>query len=320
MKKFLLNTIVLICFSFLNFSCGNNTGESRSTSDNDLTNFEYDSYITEKKVELDGIDCNFQFYIDWPSNENSEIDKKIISWISKVIINQEKIFKYAYEFEEAVIKSVENNGYIVDHITVKIINIESKIYVECITNWAAGYSIHSPNGKTVSKAVFDINNGEILYENTVGYGEDEIKNIKSEKETVSENIATISISSDTYFIKPDGNVTCSNPDLYGTTKKIGKDHVYKMEIWSHEFDGGTFYLIVDDIIYRIDSGSSTVITDYTYNPSTKKVTLKAFDGEPLTKAQFDELVEWGVINVKDPTSLDQSLSSFDKEGTVQWMK
>lgn len=95
--------------------------------------------------------------------------------------------------------------------------------------------------------------------------------------------------------------------------KIPKGGYYKVEMYALPQcgDGEFLFLIVDDIVYEIGAGSAGTITNCSYNPENKMITITEIDGGPVTP---EELEYAGFSSKRVP------LSEFEKLGEVTWTK
>ena len=132
-------------------------------------------------------------------------------------------------------------------------------------------------------------------------------------QTTAHQLPTFIYDDYTYTLNPDGNITCTNTDLYGEYKKIGDGKLYKVVTRSYTGDGAIYLLIVDNYVYLIDAGSTTVITDFTYDPSSNNVTFTKMDYHDISSEDADYLR--AERNIK---SLVNPLTHFEKVGTVKY--
>lgn len=132
-------------------------------------------------------------------------------------------------------------------------------------------------------------------------------------QTTAPQLPTFTYDDYTYTLNPDGNITCTNPDLYGEYKKIGDGKLYKVVTRSYTGDGAIYLLIVDNYIYLIDAGSTTVITDFTYDPSSNNVTFTKMDYHDISSEDADYLrAERNIKFLVNP------LTHFENVGTVKY--
>lgn len=141
--------------------------EEESAPEIEITN-----YSLNKTVDCDGIDCNFSFNIDWPTEGPAEVTDKVKSWIISSTLGRAGSFDSPFELEQAIIQSDRNEGYIGKQVYVKINVDDSAIHVATTVSWDLGFSIHSPRGTTIRKASFDISNGDLISENVQRQGDD----------------------------------------------------------------------------------------------------------------------------------------------------
>lgn len=195
MKKTYLNVAIGLT-SFLVFAACNNNKESQDSTENssqniELTdinagnensggdtsdmsaNFEWTNFTDEETQDNDGIECNYNFNIDWPENGNPTTVQNVRAWIVKSALGQNMSFTDAESLAEALMDNTEEDGYIYYSAEVKIGEDGTNLNVKCIVDWRAGFSVSSPWGKTTSTAVFNKSTGEIISQNQVGEGEDE---------------------------------------------------------------------------------------------------------------------------------------------------
>ena len=112
-----------------------------------------------------------------------------------------------------------------------------------------------------------------------------------------------------------GKAQSKDKCMVGTYKKINNGSYYKVQMYtggsSRCGDGEYTFLILGNDVYEISAGSTSVITDFTYNPNTKVVTITEIDGGPATSEELEYI---------DLNSPNVSLSYFDKLGKITWVK
>ena len=175
MKKTFFYLFSTLLISIFLTGCAGKSSSQDSSSEKYIEEFKFRNFSNEQEVDLDGIDCLFNFNIDWPEEGDPIVLEKIREWIAGAVINREVAYNNVNGFVEAIINE-EVPGNIAKTVNVKIIVVKSEINVETSVEWSAGFSLASPWGKTVHTGVFSRADGELLSQNIVREGEDEILN------------------------------------------------------------------------------------------------------------------------------------------------
>ena len=136
--------------------------------------FKFDMSKDAESVDFDGIECSFTFNIDWPAEGSPAVLKSIRQWIIKTTVGQPMDIDNVTALRSAIISKNSENGYIGVNVTVKINDKGSEIAVESSTDWSAGYSVSSPWGKTTYTGVFNASTGQLISEDVVREGEDDM--------------------------------------------------------------------------------------------------------------------------------------------------
>lgn len=119
-----------------------------------------------------------------------------------------------------------------------------------------------------------------------------------------------------FTLGKDGQISSSDKTLSGEYEKRGADNFLRVVLHFLEGDGAEYLLIVDNDVYFISAGSSTVITDYIYDPYTKMVTYTKMDGRYINPEDFMYILKEndGIETLTHP------LKNFKKVGSLSKTK
>ena len=134
--------------------------------------FQIDNYSDERTVDYDGLECNFTFNIDWPLSGNPQLIESIRSWITETILGRSADCTSGEQLAEAVVDADGDSGNISKDVSVSISEEGSDIKVETSVSWSAGFSPHSPMGRTTAMATFNPSDGTIISQDIVREGDD----------------------------------------------------------------------------------------------------------------------------------------------------
>lgn len=135
--------------------------------------FEFTHYSSSRTEDCDGIDCNFSFNIDWPTEGAEDAVDNIRKWIVEATLGERRSFSSASDLANAIIRNDREEGNIFKEVSANIFDNGSEIKVETAVSWSAGYSVSSPSGRTVRTAVFNVKNGDLISEDVERTGDDE---------------------------------------------------------------------------------------------------------------------------------------------------
>ena len=108
-----------------------------------------------------------------------------------------------------------------------------------------------------------------------------------------------------------GRIQCSSRGSSGKYQKRDGGKYYWVELSN---DSGAHYLLLTGSnAYFIDAGSAGMISDFSYDPSTKKVKITEVDGDRIYS--LEDLQQYFTYN-----SLYQPLSNFQYIGKVTWTR